>query len=266
MEDNEIKLLIDNKVAEAKLEAAEKRLQTMSVISGILLTIFGIALPIFITIDSRNTSKERVESAIATMENNFNEIKNKQLDFTTSLNREFDIFSQEQRVDSDKNSNLIRQSLHEMHDDFRRLSEAQFNKPDIKCLVGGRTLEGSTITIGSADDIASLEIRNIGEGPTRSIRIKLYTKTEFSYGIYSDSPVGWERLEVNDEPYFNFAYQVLNNVQLIYPKESQALAFKIGISESQKENIPVLLKIYYEQIEPAIYNFTIAVDSKNNSN
>ena len=70
-----IKLLIDKKIAEAKLIIAEKRFNYLMAFGAALLTIFGIALPLFLT----QTSTNRVNEAIERMDDKFNELAGKQL-------------------------------------------------------------------------------------------------------------------------------------------------------------------------------------------
>jgi hypothetical protein len=71
----DIELLIDKKIAEAKLIIAEKRLNYLMAFSAALLTIFGIVIPFFFT----QTSTNRVNQAIASMDSKFNELAGKQL-------------------------------------------------------------------------------------------------------------------------------------------------------------------------------------------
>jgi hypothetical protein len=70
-----IELLIDKKIAEAKLIIAEKRLNYLMAFGAALLTIFGIVLPLFLT----QTSTNRVNQAIERMDDKFNELAGKQL-------------------------------------------------------------------------------------------------------------------------------------------------------------------------------------------
>ncbi len=260
MDEDKIKLLISNQVGEAKLAASEKRLQTITWLAGGLLTIFGIVLPLFLTFVSLTTSKERVDNAIVNMEKDFVRIREVEDKFALGMKGEFNHFTEDQRKDAHENSIFLERSVRKMQTDFKELAEAQFKKPDINCFHSGASLEGSTLILTPHDNLASIEIRNIGESPTESIHVKLYTKSNVPYGIYSDSPVDWERMEVNDEPYFNFAYRVVSSIQNIDPQESYGLSFIMNITDAKKEEIPMLLKVYYEQIEPKIYNFTIVLD------
>ena len=70
-----IELLVDKKIAEAKLIVAEKRLNYLMAFGAALLTIFGIVLPLFLT----QTSTDRVNQAIERMDDKFNELAGRQL-------------------------------------------------------------------------------------------------------------------------------------------------------------------------------------------
>lgn len=70
-----IKLLIDKKIADAKVMIAEKRLNFVLAIGAAFLTIFGIIIPMYLS----QQSEERVDKAIEKMEAKFNELAGKQL-------------------------------------------------------------------------------------------------------------------------------------------------------------------------------------------
>jgi len=70
-----IELLIDKKIAEAKLMVAEKRVNFVLAIGAALLTVFGTIIPLFLTLQSTN----RADSAIEKMERKFEELAGKQL-------------------------------------------------------------------------------------------------------------------------------------------------------------------------------------------
>jgi len=77
-----INLLIDKKIADAKLVVAESRLQFFMKIAAGFVALFGIALPIFLTVQSSSrvdTAIQKVDSAIQNMETKFNELAGKQL-------------------------------------------------------------------------------------------------------------------------------------------------------------------------------------------
>lgn len=75
LDDEGIEILIDKKIAEAKVIIAEKRLNFVLAIGAAFLTIFGIFIPIFLSQQSEN----RVDAAIEKMESKFNELAGKQL-------------------------------------------------------------------------------------------------------------------------------------------------------------------------------------------
>jgi len=72
---SEVELLIDKKIAEAKLYVEEKRLHFVLKIGAAILAIFGILLPLLIVFHSEN----KVDMAIQRMEQKFSELAGKQL-------------------------------------------------------------------------------------------------------------------------------------------------------------------------------------------
>ncbi|MCK9295223.1 MAG: hypothetical protein M0P70_09060 [Desulfobulbaceae bacterium] len=72
---DKIELLIDKKIAEAKLVVAEKRLNHLLTLGAAFLAIFGTFIPLFLTQQSTN----RADSAIEKMERKFEELAGKQL-------------------------------------------------------------------------------------------------------------------------------------------------------------------------------------------
>lgn len=72
---DDIDLKMDKKIADAKLLVTEKRLNFVLGIGLALLTVFGIILPLIMTLSSAN----RVDQAIEKMDQNFNELAGKQL-------------------------------------------------------------------------------------------------------------------------------------------------------------------------------------------
>ncbi|MFH1216486.1 MAG: hypothetical protein V1706_08290 [Pseudomonadota bacterium] len=72
---DKIELLIDKKIAEAKLVVAEKRLNYLLALGVAFLAIFGTFIPLFLTQQSTN----RADSAIEKMERKFEELAGKQL-------------------------------------------------------------------------------------------------------------------------------------------------------------------------------------------
>ena len=60
---SQIELLIDERIAKAKLEIAEKRLQFTITIAGAALALFGVLLPLF----SNRGGGDKVDTAIGQM-------------------------------------------------------------------------------------------------------------------------------------------------------------------------------------------------------
>jgi hypothetical protein len=72
---DEIDSLVDKKILEAKLAIAEKRFNYLLAMGALLLTVFGIVLPMFLA----SQSTERVDRAIDRMESSFSQLAGKQL-------------------------------------------------------------------------------------------------------------------------------------------------------------------------------------------
>lgn len=72
---DQIELITDNKILEAKLSIAEKRLHFLLALGAFFLTVFGIALPLYQT----NQAKEEVQVAINKMEERFDKLAGKEL-------------------------------------------------------------------------------------------------------------------------------------------------------------------------------------------
>lgn len=75
LDDKGIELLVDKKISDAKVMIAEKRLNFLLAIGAAFLTIFGIIIPMFLSIQS----EKKVDAAIEKMETKFNELAGKQL-------------------------------------------------------------------------------------------------------------------------------------------------------------------------------------------
>ncbi|MBN1329943.1 MAG: hypothetical protein JXA54_10765 [Candidatus Heimdallarchaeota archaeon] len=70
MEKHDFEELIDQKILQAKLSIAEKRIQFLLWLGGAILALFGVIIPIWQT----NTSIEKVDKAISEMQTNFEKL------------------------------------------------------------------------------------------------------------------------------------------------------------------------------------------------
>ncbi len=70
----QIELITDNKILEAKLSVVEKRVNFLLAIGAFFLTVFGIALPLYQT----NQAKKEVQVAINKMEERFDKLAGKE--------------------------------------------------------------------------------------------------------------------------------------------------------------------------------------------
>ncbi len=91
--DKGIELLIDKKIADAKFDIAENRLQFVLKIGAAILVLFGIIMPLYLSQQTDNKvtiaidkmdntikkSEEKIDSEIVKIETKFNELAGKQL-------------------------------------------------------------------------------------------------------------------------------------------------------------------------------------------
>jgi uncharacterized membrane protein (DUF106 family) len=82
MDEEKLNSIIDKKLLEAKLDMHEKRMNYFIIIAGILISVFGVILPVI----QSSSSSDKLDKAIQEMKNDFNknyEIASKQNDKAT---------------------------------------------------------------------------------------------------------------------------------------------------------------------------------------
>jgi len=264
MEEKEINELIDKKVAEAKLEVAEKRLNYFIIIAGAFLSIFGVLIPLLLS----NSSNNRMDTAIEEMKTEINrttervdqQMRNAKEDFRSSIfdtKNEYSNIKLEQQALIKDTRQQVNSSLSEYENKFNQLTKEALRKPRLVCLYGGKNITGQTLKFDKRNDNVLLKIKNEGDAPAKKIKIILYLKSEFNI-----QPVyGFDRSPHSDDAEFDESYEYTQYSSTLDPEESVMLSLSI-FGEKVNTTSSAMLKIYYEQPEPLKYLFNIKVDFK----
>jgi hypothetical protein len=235
---DEINDLIDHKVAEAKLDIAERRLHFALWFGGAVIAVFGVILPLM---QNTNSSRE-ISSAIEKTE-----------------------------LKSSEASAEVSKAIEKMERQFAELAGKQMLKPEITCFANGIPLERSTLTFSKTNSSYDFSIRNTGNGVATLIRVRLYLNVEdeisrkhFCGNVGNNS--GWDHAKFNDKPEYkcmlqHYIYE--DRDDLIAP--SDEMTFSLVMNEpaelSDKIESPALLVIYYGATEPKEIPFTFRIES-----
>ncbi len=258
MDEKEINNLVEKKILEAKLDISDKRFNYLVILAGGLLAIFGLIFPIW----QANTSTEKVDKAIEEMrtelklssEKNEKEISRSSIEAKEQLREMISLQSDYLNMSSDQ----IEKEIQSFESRFKELAGTQLRKPILICQQNGRTIGNSQLTFNNNNTVHTFELKNIGEATAKNIFAKIYLSTDKDIQLWGN----FERQYYSDEPTYNKVYVLNSLFDSIDPKDSKP--FDINISNETKGSIvvPALLKIYYEQPEPIVYNFTIKIDSE----
>jgi hypothetical protein len=267
MDRSETESLIEQKISQAKLDLAEKRLQTVTWLAGGLLALFGVIIPLWFA----SHSSEKVDSAITEMKRDFVGLSNSLFDQSKSqterIDKSIDALRLELKGNADNQTresksatDRVDRAIGDMQTQFKELAGVQLRHPLLVCLVGGRSLEAAVLSLqGQIADIR-LELRNEGDAPARNVRIRLYVATEQNVQLGGEV-VNWQQLTFSDEPTYGIVFETYLPYASIDPKESRPLGFSLMVESMRGKSFPALLKIYYEQPEPKKYAFTISIGS-----
>lgn len=263
MEKDEIENVVDKKLAEAKLDVAEKRLQFVIWTAGVILAVFGVVLPLWQT----NRASDKIDNALQQMRQEINQTSQglradsrasaESLDKAMLANRS-DIKSERESQSRQLGNTIIRvdNAIQDMQKQFKELAGTQLKKPVLELFVGGSSLEGAVLKLSPTHQTVTINIKNVGKASARSIRVRLYSNsTDDCYYFGS-----WRLLPMSDEPTYKCSFESYE-IDPIDPKESRP--FNIPMTNNIKPgNYPFLLKVFYEQTEPHRYSFTIKVNDK----
>jgi hypothetical protein len=266
MDNNQIEELIDKKLAEAKLEVVEKRLHFLMWLAGAALAVFGVAFPLW----QSTRSADKVDSALLQMrQENAKTSEGIRADSRASaesLERAIPTIRADLRAEMDAQSrhldvasNKVDNAIQDMHKQFKELAGTQLRKPNLECLSSGSGLDGKTIKISPAHENVRINVKNSGDAPARSVRMRLYTNLNTNKYLRGDY-TQWFDLSKSDEPNYSYAFET--QLRPIDPKDSLPIDFFIVLSEFpniKPGSYPVLLKVFYEQPEPRRYFFTLKI-------
>jgi hypothetical protein len=266
MDKNDIELLVDKKVAEAKLDVTEKRLKFVIGIAGAMLAFFGVLVPLWQT----NKASDKVDSALTQMKQ---DIKSSSQDLRTdsrasseSIEKAMQTIKADVRTDIDRQSQLLSgntskvdNAIQDMQKRFKELEGAHLRKPVLECLLAGQSLEGSILKFSPSHNEASFQVKNSGDAPARNIRMRLYIAYDGSCeGILTQMP-----LPFSDEPNYKCAYEdYVFHDRTIDPKETRTFEIDTQPQNIKPGTYPSLLKVFYEQPEPRKYSFSINSSDK----
>lgn len=267
MDAKEIELLIEKKVAEAKLEVTEKRFHYLIWIAGAMLAIFGVVLPFWTT----NRASDRVDNALSQMKQ---DMKSSSQDLRTDsrssseqLDKAIQAIRMDVRAEMDSQSRnfeivsgKVDKEIQRMQIQFKELAGTQLRKPMLECLSGGLSLEGKVLKVSPSHENIVINVKNTGDAPAKTIRLRLYTDLISESRYLGGDSTKWFVLPSSDEPSYKYAFET--HVSSIDPKDVLAVDFSLILSEYHNikpGNYPALIKMFYEQPEPRKYLFTINI-------
>jgi len=262
MNDNEMETLIDKKIADAKLEIADKRMNLVLAIGGGILAVFGVFVPIMLTIQSSN----RVDTAVQQMRDDINNLgRNQQMQTSASTEKaekatqevrdQFRELSQNQARESGSAAARVEKAIQEMRSQFKELAGTQLRKPVLDCTVEGKALDGNLLTFSTKKNEYTFEVRNSGDAPARNIRLRLYLKIDKPFPLFMGE---WSELSYSDEPSYTRVFEI-SRLATIDPKDAGTVTIQFLTEEKRQIHSPALLKVFYEQPEPKKYTFSVLV-------
>lgn len=222
----DIQNMIDNSIKDAKLERYEEQINISKnqmnfffKVGGSLLAVFGLVLPILISI----LNTERVNDAINTMEKSVERLINTQL-------RKPNIIGVKDGIEINESTNL------------------QF---DFKIINNNRSITG--------DPKIKINILNNGDAPARELRILLYIESDSLINKnYKYKPIGWKSWPYSDENNYPSAYIYSVGegeaiVIILDASENIPVDFDYRFFNWQNRKIKeinAILKVYYGQPLP----------------
>lgn len=254
MEEDKIKELIASKVAEAKLEVAEKRLNFVLSFGGAMVAVFGIVLPMLIVNNIRQESIQLSKDIREESRANTGDLSNA----TTAIRSDVRADMDRQSRQLDNSAGRVDNAIQDMQTQFKELAGVLARKPVIECFADGASLEGAVLKLSRNEGNSSskyINIKNTGDAPAR-VSVRLYTN--ISIRIYS--PDIWSSLLASDEPAYSQAYK--SEYFMLDPKESQTIKITKTNDDLAPDSYPAILMVHYEQPEPKKYSFTFSFDEK----
>ncbi|NUM69689.1 MAG: hypothetical protein HUU43_02480 [Ignavibacteriaceae bacterium] len=255
MKDDEIKYLIEAKVKEAELATSEKRINYILLIAGVFVTVFGVVLPLLFAI----SNNDKVDQAVERLNMEIKELQKSNQEFVIQSLDRTDKLQEKQMAQYEKYEEILNAKSRELDEKFNQLAGNQLRKPKLVCNVKG-TSENGILILGE-NERPSIEIRNVGDKIANDVKFKIYFKEEDGYDILGEM---MRRLSSYDEPLYNRSY-IDDRLFSIAPKESIYFSFTQNRTPNLLVEVPVLIKVYYDEPEPLRYSFVIKyIESKIN--
>jgi len=255
MKDDEIKYLIEAKVKEAELATSEKRINYILLIAGVLVTVFGVVLPLLFAI----SNNDKVDQAVERLNMEIKELQKSNLEFVIQSLDRTDKLQEKQMAQYEKYEEILNAKSRELDEKFNQLAGNQLRKPKLVCNVKGTSENGTLIL--RQNEFAYFNITNIGDKSAEKVKYKIYFKGNGGY-----YPLGGflTKIEHSDESSYPQAY-FDERLFTISPQESISFPLEIISNSSPFTELPVLIKVYYDEPEPLRFSFVIKyIESKIN--
>ncbi len=256
MKEQDVNNLIEKRILETKLQIIEKRFNYLLIITGALLTIFGVLIPLFVT----NNSSQKIDKELENVRTELRLISGKnqeQLEkYSEVLNNSFEKFTENQTEYFSSTTKKIEQRAKNFEKRFNELADAQIKKPVLVCLYNGDEISNTTIYFTDKQKEAKINIKNIGDAIAKNITIGIYTNIRKEY---FDSWHIFDFYFFNNQPNYKYAYKFKHRENELHldPQNGLYIPFTI-LPHYNGATIPIILKVFYGQPEPKVYKFTLS--------
>ena len=146
---------------------------------------------------------------------------------------------------------------------FEELAGKQVLKPEIDCLINGKSLENTVLIFDKQNNSRSFLIRNEGAGVAIFVRIRLYLDCRDKDLERDFANTSWFYADFNDKPGFKYMLELNQTYDHIAPKDAVSVDLRIRNLHIRNADIesPALLVIFYGEPEPKEIPFTFKIDS-----
>lgn len=246
---SEIELLIDKKVAEAKLTVVENRLNHFIKLATIVGAIFGIFFPLWYSYQASN----KVDAAVRRMEEKTAKEFDRYDSLSTTITGRLDTFA-------DRNTKRMDDSIQRMETKFNELSGKQLRTPKLVCFLEGKKLAGSTVILGPKRSRAMIEVRNNGTGTADFLSLTLYVEHDDEDVQAVLNKASFFKQQTNDKPEFQAMYRHGHLPRL--PAQDSRIVGLFSDSlplKKDKTRTRVLLRTYCGEPIPDEFPFTLEI-------
>lgn len=266
MEQEKIDLIIDKKIADAKLEVVEKRFQitiwSVGILLALLAALFGMIIPMVTA--SRNTDK--VDEQIRWMQKEVDSMKEKfdtkKAEYENRFETTVKEISTNQETTLGRISNNADKMVKDTKEKVQELIGQQLRKPIMTCLYSEEEISGKTIRVEdhyydedaqSGGGNINLLIFNRGDAPAKNIEILIHFKDNSSTGLQ----MYWSEIPTKGEKDYKYSYKYDKPINKIDAKLSEPLSVGLFFKDRKATTLDVLLEIFYEQPDPVKIFFKI---------